>query len=168
MYSCMFVYTWVLFRPWVCNSSECGCVFYSCWCSLVKWVPVLQQLTCNVLFRCCLFLSVQLLPRSFTFVCLCFCFLNQAYTEIWQNIFKKRKKKNYTHMQYISNRKQICLLVGSGTFFAACSWHEHWHTCDILTDLVGFLVNGFTVCVFRLGTGAFLDARKAPDPICVQ
>lgn len=43
---------------------------------------------------------------------------------------------------------------------APCNRHKHWHTGDILTDLVGFLVKGFTVCVFRLGTGAFLEKKS--------
>lgn len=43
---CLFVWIWALFKLRVFNSSVWVC-FYSDWCSVVKWVPALQQVSRN-------------------------------------------------------------------------------------------------------------------------
>lgn len=47
-----------------------------------------------------------------------------------------------------------------------CSRHENWHTGDVLINLVGLLVNGFSVFL-TVRYRSFSVPRKVPGPVCV-
>lgn len=99
--SCMRVYVCVcLFTYGLCSSSEClilvcvGVFFCSDWCSLVKWVPALQQVTNNscLLFLCCLFIPDCWVTDVFdhlsvsVFLCIHFSTFNPSYMRVQRTI----------------------------------------------------------------------------------